>query len=154
MESKIKIRGWFTLKQVRNGKIILERTINNMVVNAGLAQVAGLILSDIGGTAFDYIALGTGTTAVVATDTTLETEITSGGGERTSGTGTRITTSVTNDTAQLGATFNFTGSYSLTESGIFNASSSGTMLSRQVFSAVNVISGDKLEITWKIQVGT
>jgi len=152
LKSKAGIKGWFTLKHIRNGEVIEERTIDNTVVNAGLAQIAGLILTDIGGTAFDYIAFGTGTTAAAVTDTTLKTEITTSGGERKAGTGTRTTTSVTNDTAQLVATFTFTGSFALTESGVFNASSDGTMLSRQVFAAVNVVSGDQIQVTWKIQV--
>ena len=154
MEEKLGIKGWFILKHIRNGIILDERVINNLVVSAGLAQVAGLILTDVGGTAFDYIALGTGTTAAVAGDTALETEITSGGGSRISGTGTRTTTSVTNDTAQLVVNYTFTSTFALTESGIFNASSAGTMLSRQVFAAVNVKLGDVLQITWKIQLST
>lgn len=133
------------LKEERND-------IPNLIVNAGKAQVAGLILADVAGTAFDYIAIGTGTNAAAATDTTLQTEITTGGGARAAGTGTRVTTSVTNDTAQLVVTFNFTSSFAVTESGILNASSSGTMLCRQVFSAINVANGDSLQITWKVQV--
>jgi len=152
LKSKTGIKGWFTLKHIRNGEVIEERTINNTVVNAGIAQIAGLILTDIGGTAFDYIAFGTGTTAVAVTDTTLETEITTGGGERTAATGTRTTTSVTNDTAQLVATFTFTSSFALTESGVLNAAAVGVLLSRQTFAAINVVNGDTIQVAWKIQV--
>ena len=152
IQNKAGIKGWFTLKHIREGKVIEERTINNTVVNAGKAQVAGLLLTDVGGTAFDYIAIGTGTTGATATDTSLESEISTGGGERTAGTGTRTTTTVANDTAQLVATFTFTSSFAVTESGVLNAASSGTMLSRQTFGAINVVSGDSIEVTWKIQV--
>jgi len=151
-KGKAGIKGWFTLRHLRNGKIIEERTINNTVVNVGFAQVAGLLLTDVGGTAFDFIAIGTGTTAATVTDTALETEIASGGGERADAAGSRITTSVTNDTAQLLATFDFTGSFAVTESGVLNAASAGIMLSRQVFGAINVVSGDSIQVTWKIQV--
>ena len=152
IKSKAGIKGWFTLKHLRNGHVLEERTINNTVVNAGKAQVAGLLITDVGGTAFDYIAIGTGTTGATATDTTLESEISTGGGERAGAVGTRTTTSVTNDTAQLVTTFTFTSSFAVTESGIFNAASAGTMLSRQTFGAINVVSGDSIEVTWKIQV--
>ena len=152
LKSKAGIRGWFTLKHLRNGIVIEEKTINNTVVNAGLAQVAGLILTDIGGTAFDYIAIGTGTTGAVVANTSLESEITTGGGERAAGTGTRETTSVTDDTAQLVVTFDFTSAFAVTESGVFNDSSIGTMLSRQTFGVINVVSGDSIEVTWRIQV--
>ena len=125
----------------------------NGVTNAGFAEVAGLILTDVGGTAFDYIAIGTGTTAFSASDTALESEV-----KRKAATGTRVTTSVTNDTAQLQATFSssdgLSGSHAITESGVLNASSGGTLLCRQVFSALNIDwdAGDSLQITWKIQM--
>lgn len=148
----VKLVGHFKVEHFdKHGVLLGARHVNNTIVNAGLAVVSGLVLSDIGGTAFDYIAIGTGTTGAAATDTALETEITTNGGERTAGTGTQVTTSVTNDTAQLVATFTFTGAFAVTESGVFNAASAGTMLCRQTFSAVNVASGDSLQITWKVQ---
>ena len=140
------------IKHIRKGMVIDERNYHNIVVNAGKAQVAGLMLTDVGGTAFDYIAIGTGTTAAAATDTTLETEISTGGGARAAGTGTRVTTTVTNDTAQLQVTYSFTSTFAVTESGVFNAASTGTMLARRVFSAINVANGDSLQVTWKVQV--
>jgi len=42
----------------------------------------------------------------------------------------------------------------VTESGVLNDASTGTLLARQVFSAINVASGDSLQITWKIDVDT
>jgi hypothetical protein len=109
----------------------------NGITNAGMAEVAGLILTDVGGTPFDYIAIGTGTTAFDPTQTSLVTEI-----KRKAATGTQVTTTVTNDTAQLVTTFSsaddLTGTSAVTESGVFNASTGGTMLCRQVFSALNI----------------
>jgi hypothetical protein len=63
-----------------------------------------------------------------------------------------VTTDVTNDTAQLVYTFTVTGTAAVTESGVFNAASSGVLLARQVFSAINVVNGDSLQITWKFDV--
>ena len=62
-----------------------------------------------------------------------------------------MTTTVTNDTAQVTKTFTVTGTFAVTEAGLLNASSAGTLLCRQVFSAVNVLNGDSLQITWKVQ---
>ena len=121
-----------------------------MITNAGMAEVAGLIGTDTTGdvTAFDYIAIGTGTTAPSATDTALVSEQ-----QRAAATGTRVTTTVTNDTLQLVKdAFSFSGSYAITEVGVFNASTGGTMLSRSTFSAVNVTANDTLKVTVKIQV--
>lgn len=143
--------GTFIIDGIRK-RLVGEWDYKNLVTNAGKASVAGLMLTDVAGTAYDYIAIGTGTTAAAATDTTLETEIASGGGSRAAGTGTRVTTTVTNDTAQLQVTFSFTSSFAVTESGMFNASSSGTMLTRRVFSAINVANGDSLQVTWRVAV--
>lgn len=130
-----------------------HRVVPNVITNVGLAEMASLILLDNpdSATAFDFIAIGTGTTAAAASQTALVTEITTGGGGRTAGTGTTVTTSVTDDTSQLTATFSFTGTFAITESGVFNAASAGIMLCRQVFAVINVVSGDSLVVTWKIQ---
>jgi hypothetical protein len=109
----------------------------NGITNAGMAEVAGLITLDVGGTAFDYIAIGTGTTTFDPTQTALSNEI-----KRKAGTGSRVTTIVTNDTAQYVTTFSsadgLSGTSAVTESGVFNQSSGGTMLCRQTFSALNI----------------
>jgi hypothetical protein len=66
------------------------------------------------------------------------------------------TTETAGDTAQLLNTFNFTtgGTFAVTESGVLNAASTGTLLARQVFTAINVASGDSLQVTWKFDVNT
>jgi len=124
----------------------------NGITNAGFAQVAGLIIGVVT-TPFTYIAIGTGTTAFDPTQTALVTEV-----KRKAATVSRVTTSVTNDTAQLQATFSsadgLTGTAAITESGVFDASTGGNMLCRQTFSALNINwdAGDTLTITWKLQV--
>lgn len=140
------------IDHIRNGVIIDTREFHNMITDAGKAIVSGLMLTDIGGTAFDYIAIGIGVVAEDHTDTALGSEIASGGGSRAAGTGTQITTNYTNDTAQLVVTFNFTASFAVTESGVFNAASGPTMLCRKTFSAINVQNNDSLQVTWKVVV--
>lgn len=130
----------------------LTLNIHNLVVNAGMAGVASRINGAGGEAAFTFIAIGTGTVAPAAGDTTLGTEITTGGGARAAATASRVTTDVTNDTAQLVLTYNFTASFAVTESGAFNAASVGVMLARQTFSAINVANGDSLQVTWKFDV--
>lgn len=124
----------------------------NTVTNAGKADVAALINGAASPNPFDYIGVGTGTTAAAATDTTLETEIVDSGLSRAQGTASQTTTDVTDDTAQVTKSFSVTGTKAVTESGLFNAASVGTMLARQVFSALNVVNGDTLAVTWKIDV--
>ncbi len=133
------------------GKWSNKLVISNLITSAGKAGSASRLMGAGGEAAFTYMAIGTGTTAANIADTTLQTEITTNGGQRAAGTASRVTTTVTNDTAQLVLTYTFTGSFAVTESGILNAASVGTLLCRQVFSAINVASGDTLQITWKIQ---
>lgn len=127
-----------------------SRMVKNLITNAGFAGVASRLNGAGSEAAFTYIALGTGTTAANVADTALVTEITTGGGARANASASRVTDTVTNDTAQLQNTFSFTSTFAVTESGILNAASAGVLLARQVFSAVNVVSGDSLQITWKV----
>ena len=125
---------------------------SNLVTTAGKAGVAGRIGGSGSPAAFTYIAIGTGTTAAAVGNTTLETEITTNGGQRASATVSLVTTDTTNDTARAVVTFTFTGSFAVTEAGLLNAASSGTLLNRNVFTAVNVVSGDTLQVTIDIDV--
>jgi len=157
LQDGIGLHGSFLIEHIREGQVIDAIEVNNVITNVGKAEVAGLFTTDTlsGLTAFDYIAIGTGTTAADATDTQLETEITTGGGARRGGanvTGTRTNTTVTNDTAQYVTTFTFTATFAVTESGVLNADSTGVLLCHQTFAAINVASGDSLQITWKVAV--
>jgi len=140
-KDKIKMMGHF--KIFKNGVLVVEK--DNLITTVGKAEMSGLLLTDIGGTAFDYCAIGIGTTAANAADTTLETE-----SMRVAGTGTQTTTSTANDTAHLETSFSIVATLAITESGMLNAGSSGDLLNRQTFAAVNVISGDTLVIKWDI----
>lgn len=129
----------------------LKKTVKNGITNAGRAIVSGLINGSGSPAAFTYIAVGTGTNAFNATDVALQTESSTSGLSRAAGSVSTVTTSVTNDTAQVTKTFSVTGTVAVTESGLFNASSSVTLLCRQTFSAINVVNTDSLQITWKVQ---
>lgn len=139
---------WSTYKINKNG-----------VTNAGFAAVASRINGSGGEAAFTAIGQGTGTTAFNASDTTLETEVKADGTGASgvhalataSVTASRVTTTVTNDTAQLVGTISETATIAITESGVFNADTNGVLLCRQTFSAVNVVNGDSLQFTWKVK---
>lgn len=126
----------------------------NLVTNVGFALAAGRLMGSGAPSAPTYIAVGTGSTAAAVTDTALGTESAASGLTRANGTASLVTTTVTNDTAQTTVTFSVSGTVAVTESGVFNAAApapAGTLLCRQVFTAVNVVSGDSLTITWKIK---
>lgn len=137
---------------VLTGMYVEELRLSNLVTTAGKAAIASRINGSGAEAAATYIAIGTGTTAAAAGDTTLQTEITTNGGQRASATASRVTTTTTNDTARLVLTFTFTGSFAVTEAGALNAASAGSLFNRQVFSAVNVVSSDTLQVTIDLAV--
>lgn len=139
----------------KNRELIYDSGFSkNQIVATGFAGMAGLLI-DVGGVnAFSAIGIGIGTTATTVSDTILESEITTGGGERRSGvnvTKTRITTTQTNDTADLDTTFAFTASFAVSETAFFNAASGGTMGARKIIPIQNVVNGQTLQITWRVQ---
>lgn len=123
----------------------------NGITDAGRAILSGLINGSGTPAAFTYVAVGTGVGAFATSDTTLGTETAASGLTRAAGTASIVTTTITNDTAQVAKTFTVTGTVAVTESGLFNASSGATLLARQTFSAINVVNGDSLAVTWKIK---
>lgn len=133
------------------GRMAGSKVIGNLVTNAGFAGAAGRLMGSGSPAAFTYIAVGTGVVAAAVTDTTLGTETAVSGLSRVAGTVSLVTTTVTNDTAQVTTTFSVSGTVAVTESGVLNAASAGTLLCRQVFSAINVVSGDSLSLTWKVK---
>lgn len=138
----------FEIRDV-NGKIRDAWKVKNLVVSAGKAQMASLA-GDATATPFTYVALGTTNTAPAAGNTALAAEITDSGFQRAAGTVTRITTTVTNDTLSISKTFTASGSKTLEEVGIFNASSSGTMLSRALTGTKAMSSGEQITITYTL----
>jgi hypothetical protein len=138
------------------GSYVDKMVVSNLITTVGVGGIAARINGAGSPNAFTYIAIGTGTGAAADADTVLGAEITQSGGARASATCTVVTTDTAGDTAQLVQTFSFTtgASFAVTESGVLNNSSAGTLLARQVFSAINVASGDSLQITWKVDVDT
>jgi len=130
--------------------------VSNLITTTGVAGVAARINGSGSPDAYTYIALGTGTDAAADANTQLQTEITTSGGARANSAVSVVTTDTAGDTAQLQNTFSFTtgGTFAITESGVLNAASTGTLLARQVFSAINVASGDSLQVTWKFDCDT
>jgi len=126
-----------------DGAIKQEQEVKNLVVTTGLGYIASR-MKDATATAMTHMAIGTGTTAVAAGNTGLVTE---------SARVALTSTTVTGSAIAYVATFPAGTPASLsaiTEAGIFNASSAGTMLCRTVFSVVNKDVGDTMSITWTV----
>ncbi len=131
----------------KDGNLIMEdEKEKDLVVNSGLALRAALLGDVSTPVALNAIAVGTGTTAPAATQTSLVSEV-----ARVASTNSLITTNVTNDTLQMVGTISFTSSYSIAEVGTFNTTTanSGTMYSRDTVGPYNVSSGTSLQFTFQ-----
>jgi len=127
-------------RRKKDGTVIDREEIKNLIVNSGKERVAKLIAEGVGTglTGFSYLALGTGTTAPVATNTSLETEVT----RELATVGYATVGYEASYKATFEKTFDFgTGeSYSITEAGVGDSASAtgDTLLDRFVFSAKSV----------------
>ncbi len=125
------------------GNVKQEVVVPNLVVTVGKNFIASR-MKDATATAMTHMAIGSGTTAAAAGDTTLGTEL---------GRVALTSTTVTANAVAYVATFPAgTGTGAVTEAGLFNASSAGTLLCRTVFSVINKGAADTLGITWTVTV--
>lgn len=126
----------------KDGNVKQDFSVPNLVVTTGKTFIAARMVGTP--TAMSHMALGTGTTAAAVGNTALETELVRVALATASSTGA-VTTYVASFPAG-------TGTGAITESGIFNASSSGTMLCRTTFPVVNKGADDTMSITWTITI--
>ena len=128
------------------GNLKEEQTVKNLVVTTGLNHIADRLGASSPATRMSHMEVGTGTTAPAAGDTALETAIAS---SRVSLTSQTVSTNTVEYVGDFPAG---TGTGAVTEAGVFNASSAGTMLCRTTFSVVNKGAADTLKITWTLTV--
>jgi len=126
------------------GNIKEERFIPNLVVTVGRNFIAQRMAQTPA--IMSHMGVGSSTTAPIAGHTSLLSQL-----------GTRAALDeaaiVTNNVVTYKSTFipgNGTGA--VTEAGIFNASSAGTMLCRTTFAVVNKTADDSLTIIWNITI--
>lgn len=126
-----------------DGQVKAEHDFKNLVVTVGKEFVASRMV----GTAssiMSHMAIGSGTTAAAVGDTTLESEL--GRVALASGTSSGA---VATYTASFPAG---TGTGAVTEAGILNAGTAGTMLCRTVFAVVNKGADDAMSVTWTVTI--
>ena len=136
----------------RFGVLMLDTGfIKNTITNASFAVLSGLAGNTGAQTAFTYLAVGTSNTAASASQTALGGEIVDSGLQRAAATVSRVTTTQTNDTLQLSKAFTVTGTKTVEEIGIFNASSSGTMLGRALTGTQSLVNGSVITLVYKVK---
>ena len=129
-----------------DGHVKETKEVRNLVVTAGKSFIASR-MKDASATAMTHMAVGTTNTAAAVGDTTLGAEV---GSSRTALASTNVSTNVITYACTFGAGV---GTGALVEAGLFNDGTTGTMLSRVVFSAINKGAADSLTVTWAITVG-
>jgi len=131
LPSGLRLRGAMELCLRRaNGEVIVRRK-DNLIVDVGFDFIADAIgLSTGRPGAMSQIAVGTGTVAAAAGDTALGAELARKAATYDHTAGTKVFTfETTFDPGEA------TGA--ITEAGVFNAATAGTMLDRVVFAVIN-----------------
>lgn len=141
----VKLKATWDLQLFDENGILKQREVKeNLIVNDGYDLILDSLLKEVSRPATaNYIAIGTNNTAAAATQTALLAEV----GTRVIGTyshtaGTKVAT--------LSGTFpanNPSTAQAITEAGLFNAPTDGTMFNRVVFSVINKEPADTLTIT-------
>jgi hypothetical protein len=129
----------------KNGKVKEERVEKNLVVNKGLA----FIISRMEGTSksvMSHMALGSSSTAEAAGQTDLVSIL----GAREVLDSTAITGTNSEKIVYVSSFEAGDATGAVKEAGIFNAATTGDMLSRTTFAVVNKAADDTMAVTWTI----
>ncbi len=143
-KEELKVTGGLKVEvKDKDGNVKDSRELKNLVVTAGLGYIASR-MKEATATAMSHMAIGTDNTAAAAGDTTLGTEA-----ARQALTSTTVSSNTVEYVASFAAG---TGTGAITEAGVLNGASGGTLLCRTVFSVVNKGASDSMTITWTITI--
>ena len=143
INDNLKLRGDLAIVlKDKNGNVKETRNVNNLVVSAGLTFICSRMAGVASGV-MSHMALGSSTTAAAAGQTDLIAVL--GSREALDSSTASSNTVVYVSSFEAGE-----GTGAVTEAGIFNASSAGTMLARTVFAVVNKQADDTMSVTWTI----
>lgn len=150
LSEKLSRKGYIKLELFDSNGLLKERRhIRNTITEVGDAHVADQLSSSPGEAAMSHMAIGTSSTAAATGNTALVSEIDRNAlTSRTQGAG-----AADNDVIYVGDWAAADGTGAITEAGIFNSSSGGSLLARQVFSVINKGASDTLKITWTVSIG-
>jgi hypothetical protein len=145
VNEQVKMTGALTIVKTNSeGVIVDKRHIPNLVVTAGKDHIISRMIGTSSGV-MSHMGVGTGIVAPAAGDTALGTAL----GARIALTSATQASNVVTYVATFGAGVSTGG---ITEAGIFNALTAGTMLCRTSFSVVNKAAGDSIVITWVVTI--
>lgn len=131
-----------------DGEIKGERFAHNLITDAGCAHIADQLASSHDEGEMSHMAVGTDDTAPAAGNTTLGTELDRNAlDSRTQG-----AAADDHKVVYVASWAAGDGTGAITEAGIFNDASAGTMLARVTFDVINKGASDTLEITWTVTI--
>jgi formylmethanofuran dehydrogenase subunit A len=144
MKENMNIKGKLTIQLVRDGKVIEEQKVNNVITAAGKNLICRLVTGESTDD-FTHMEIGTSTQAEDVNDLAV-----------ISPTGRVVLTSkgiTANVITFIGDFPAGTGTGTIAEAGIFNDATSGTMLNRATFSPISKTAADALKISWEVTFG-
>lgn len=146
MQEILKSTGLVSIVHTDSNGIILDNfTVPNLVTTVGKGHIAAKIVAITNSPlSMTHMAIGTNITAAAVENIALGVE---------AGRVALSTSIVSTNTVTYTATFPpGTGTGAITEAGIFNDGTTGTMLCRTTFPIVTKSSGDTVAFTWVITV--
>ena len=150
-----------------DGNIKAYRQTDNLIVDSGkncapvllfgATSPASCYTANAVGSAYNIIATSTTTTDPAVTATSLAGEITTNGLNKQAATSVTVTTPALSGTSTFSETtltkaFAVSGSSTVGSAGLLNNDATVKMFAGKSFTAISVISGDTLTVTWKIQL--
>lgn len=145
LHSYIKMTGKLSIKKFNaNNELIMEQDVPNLIVTVGKEHVAERLINS-SEPKMDYMAIGAGITVPAVANSTLVSELARQPMLSATRSGSNITYT---------ATFGIgVGTGSVTEAGIFNATSAGSMLCRTTFPVITKAASESIAISWTVTVG-
>ena len=145
IKETLSITGALTIVKTNELGVVTEKVhVPNLVVTTGKQFIASR-MAGTSSSVMSHMGVGQGTTAAAIGDTALESAL----GANVALTSTTPSSNTVTYVATFGAGVS-TGA--ITEAGIFNALSSGTMLCRTTFPVVTKEAGDSITISWVVTV--
>jgi len=123
-----------------DGEVKQEVEKSNLIVTTGVNAIVDQLVASPSLGKPTHMAIGTGGTSPAAGQTSLTTELDRNALTSKNRSGAVLT--------MVGDWAAGDGTGAITEAGVFDASSSGNMHSRALFSTINKAAGDTLQITW------
>lgn len=144
-QSSVKITGHLSIKKYNSNNRLIEHVeIPNLIVNSGKQYIASRMVNG-SSNVMSHMAIGNGSTVSMLSNVSLVDET------------ARValdSTSTENSVVKYIAMFpQSVGTGTISEAGIFNALTAGTMLARTTFPAITKNETEEIVIEWTVSVG-